>query len=128
MLKYVGIRLLQAIPVLFFIMPASFLLIHLVPGDPARIQLGSRAPVAQVDALRRQLGLDRPLVEQFWTFLTGAVRLNFGESLALHQSVGGVIRSKAGVTVLLMLYSLVVSLILTIPLGILAAVKRDRPV
>jgi peptide/nickel transport system permease protein len=128
MLKYVGIRLLQAIPVLFFITLASFLLIHLVPGDPARIQLGPKAPVAQVDALRRQLGLDRPLVEQFWTFLTGAVKLNFGESLALHQSVGSVIRSKAGVTVLLMLYSLVVSLILTIPLGILAAVKRDRPV
>jgi peptide/nickel transport system permease protein len=128
MLKYVGIRVLQAIPVLFFIMLASFLLIHLVPGDPARIQLGSHAPQSQVEALRRQLGLERPLIAQFWTFATGAVHLSFGESLSLHQSVGTVIRSKAGLTTLLMLYSLMISLVLTVPLGILAAVKRDRPV
>lgn len=128
MLKYVGIRVLQAIPVLFFIMLASFLLIHLVPGDPARIQLGSHAPQSQVEALRRQLGLERPLIAQFWTFVTGAVRLSFGESLSLHQSVGTVIRSKAGLTTMLMLYSLVISLVLTVPLGILAGVKRDRPV
>lgn len=126
MLRYVGIRLLQAIPVLLVITLASFLLIHLVPGDPARIQLGPRAPIAQVDALRHQLGLDRPLSAQFWSFLSGAVRLNFGESLSLHQSVGGVIRSKAGVTVLLMLYSLLLSLVLMVPLAIVAAVKRDR--
>jgi peptide/nickel transport system permease protein len=128
MLKYVGIRVLQAIPVLFFIMLASFLLIHLVPGDPARIQLGSHAPQSQVEALRRQLGLERPLIAQFWTFVTGAVHLSFGESLSLHQSVGTVIRSKAGLTTMLMLYSLLISLVLTVPLGILAAVKRDRPV
>lgn len=128
MLKYVGIRMLQAIPVLFGITIASFFLIHLVPGDPARIQLGPRAPVAQVDLLRRQLGLDRPLLAQFWTFLSGAVRLNFGESLALHQPVGSVIGAKAGVTVMLMAYSLLVGLVLTIPLGILAAVRRDGPI
>ena len=128
MLKYVGIRVLQAIPVLFFIMLASFLLIHLVPGDPARIQLGSHAPQSQVEALSRQLGLERPLIDQFWTFVTGAVHLSFGESLSLHQSVGTVIRSKAGLTTMLMLYSLLISLVLTVPLGILAAVKRDRPV
>ncbi|MGA8355181.1 MAG: ABC transporter permease [Solirubrobacteraceae bacterium] len=128
MLKYVGIRVLQAIPVLFFIMLASFLLIHLVPGDPARIQLGSHAPQSQVEALSRQLGLERPLIDQFWTFVTGAVHLSFGESLSLHQSVGTVIRSKAGLTAMLMLYSLLISLVLTVPLGILAAVKRDRPV
>ncbi|MFZ2049925.1 MAG: ABC transporter permease [Solirubrobacteraceae bacterium] len=128
MLKYVGIRVLQAIPVLFFIMLASFLLIHLVPGDPARIQLGSHAPQSQVEALRRQLGLERPLIAQFWTFVTGAVHLSFGESLSLHQSVGTVIRSKAGLTTMLMLYSLLISVVLTVPLGILAAVKRDRPV
>lgn len=125
MLKYVGLRILQAVPVLIGITLASFLLIHLVPGDPARIQLGPHATVAQVVALKRQLGLDRPLLTQYWSFLSGAVHLSFGESLALHQSVGTIIGSKVGVTVLLVLYSLVISLLLTMIFGVVAAVRRD---
>ena len=128
MFKYVGLRLLQALPVLFGITVASFLLIHLVPGDPARIQLGPRATMAEVATLKRQLGLDRPLLAQYWSFLSGAVRFQFGESLALHQSVGGIIKSKLGVTLWLLVYSLFVSLVLTLPFGVIAAVKRDRPV
>jgi peptide/nickel transport system permease protein len=128
MLKYAGIRVLQAVPVLLGITVASFLLIHLVPGEPARIELGARAPASEVLALRRQLGLDRPLPDQYWKFLTGIVRFNFGESLALHQAVGGIIRAKIGVTAWLMLYSLVLSMVLTVPLGVVAAVRRDRGV
>jgi peptide/nickel transport system permease protein len=126
MLKYAGIRVLQAVPVLLGITVASFLLIHLVPGEPARIELGARAPASEVFALRRQLGLDRSLPDQYWKFLSGIVSFNFGESLALHQAVGGIIRAKIGVTAWLMLYSLVLSMVLTIPLGVLAAVKRER--
>ncbi|MGA8355170.1 MAG: ABC transporter permease [Solirubrobacteraceae bacterium] len=128
MFKYVGLRLLQALPVLLGITVASFVLIHLVPGDPARIQLGPHATVAEVAALKRQLGLDRPLLAQYWSFLSGAVKFQFGESLALHQPVGGVIRGKLGVTLWLLVYSLFVSLVLTLPFGVIAAVKRDRPV
>ncbi len=127
MWKYVGLRLLQAIPVLIGVTVASFLLIHLVPGNPARIQLGPRATASAVRELDRHLGLDRPLLSQYWTFLGGAVRFHFGESLALHQSVGGLIGSRIGMTALLMLYSLLISLALTVPFALLAAVKRDRP-
>lgn len=126
MLRYVGLRLLQAIPVLIGITIVSFLLLHLVPGDPARIQLGPHATVAQVQALKRQMGLDRPLLDQYGTFLSNAISLNFGQSLALHQSVGSVIRSKVGVTALLMLYTFVLCVLLTVSFGVLAAVKRDR--
>jgi peptide/nickel transport system permease protein len=126
MLKYVGLRLLQAIPVLIGVTVASFLLIHLVPGDPARIQLGPRATASAVRQLDRQLGLDHPLASQYVSFLAGAVRLHFGESLALHQSVGGLIGSRVGMTALLMLYSLLVSLVLTVPFALVAAVRRDR--
>jgi peptide/nickel transport system permease protein len=125
MLKYVGLRLLQAIPVLIGITVASFFLIHLVPGDPARIELGPRVPLSAVRALDHRLGLDRPLFDQYLSFLSGAVHLQFGESLALHQGVGGVIRSKLGVTALLMVYSLLISLLLTVPLALLAAIRRD---
>jgi peptide/nickel transport system permease protein len=128
MLKYVGLRLLQAIPVLFGITLASFLLIHLVPGDPARIQLGPHATAAQVAALKHQLGLDRPLLSQYWSFLKGAVHLSFGESLALHETVGTIIGSKVGVTALLIVYCLLISSLLTMVFGVIAAVKRESVV
>ncbi|MGA8355224.1 MAG: ABC transporter permease [Solirubrobacteraceae bacterium] len=127
MLKYVGLRLLQAIPVLIGITIASFVLIHLVPGNPARIQLGPRATAEAVRELDRQLGLERPLLSQYWTFLGGAVKLSFGESLALHQAVGRLIGSRVGMTALLMAYSLAISLALTIPFALIAAVRRDSP-
>jgi peptide/nickel transport system permease protein len=125
MLKYVGLRLLQAVPVLFGITLASFLLIHLVPGDPARIQLGPHATAAQVAALKHQLGLDRPLLSQYWSFLSGAVHLSFGESLALHEAVGTIIGSKVGVTALLIVYCLAISILLTMIFGVIAAVRRE---
>lgn len=128
MLRYVGSRVVQAIPVLFGITLFSFFLIHLVPGDPARIQLGPHAPISQVAALRRQLGLDQPLLQQYLSFVGGAVKFSFGQSLAEHRSVSSLISARIGVTALMMGYSLVVSLIVTVPLGILAAVKRDHPV
>lgn len=126
MLKYIGARIIQTIPILLGITIGSFFLIHLVPGDPARIQLGPHATYAQVAALRHLLGLDRPLLTQYWSFLSGAVRLHFGESLSLHQPVGTLITSRIGATALLVVYSLLVSVVVTIPLGIIAAVRRDR--
>lgn len=126
MLRYVGLRCIQAIPVLIGISIASFLLIHLVPGDPARIQLGAHASPHQVEALREKLGLDRSLVAQYFSFLGGVVHFSFGESLSLHRSAGGVIGDKAGVTALLVCYSLVIALVLTIPLGVISAVRHGR--
>ncbi len=126
MLKYVGARVAQTVPILVAITVGSFFLIHLVPGDPARIQLGPHATTAQVAALRHLMGLDKPLASQYWSFLSGAVRLHFGESLSLHQPVGGLIASRVGATALLVLYSLLVSVVVTVPLGVIAAVRRDR--
>jgi peptide/nickel transport system permease protein len=126
MVKYVGLRLLQAIPVLLGISIASFLLIHLVPGDPGRVELGPHATAGAVRQLDHQLGLNRPLLSQYLTFLGGAVHLDFGESLALHQGVGGLIGSRVGVTALLLAYSLLISLLLTIPLALISAVRRER--
>jgi peptide/nickel transport system permease protein len=82
--------------------------------------------MAQVAALKHQLGLDRPLLTQYLSFLSGAVHLHFGESLALHEGVGRIIGSKVGVTGLLIVYCLVISVLLTIIFGVIAAVKRDR--
>jgi peptide/nickel transport system permease protein len=126
MLRYLGSRFVQIVPVLFGITLFSFFLIHLVPGDPARIQLGPHATTAQIAALKHELGLDRPLLQQYLSFLGGAVKLSFGSSLSAHQSVGTLISDRMGVTALMVVYSLIISLVITIPLGIVAAVKRDR--
>ncbi len=128
MLKYVGLRVLQAIPVLIGITIASFVLIHLVPGDPARIQLGPRAAAGAVRQLDHQLGLDKPLFSQYLAFLSSAMKFSFGESLALHQSVGGLIDARIGVTALLMAYSLAISLVLAIPFALIGAVKQDTAI
>jgi peptide/nickel transport system permease protein len=127
-LRYVADRIVQMVPVLFGITLFSFLLIHLVPGDPARLQLGPHATPAQVAALQHQLGLDKPLIQQYLSFLGGVFKLSFGQSLSAHQSVGSLIGARVGVTALTVLYSLVISLIVTIPLGVWAAVRRDQPI
>lgn len=126
MLKYTLARLVHALPVLLSISVGSFILIHLVPGDPARIELGPHAPLYAIAALKRQLGLDRPLIDQYLSFLGGAVKLSFGESLAYREPVGGLITARLGVTFLLMAYSLVLSVAIAVPLAVIAAVKRER--
>lgn len=128
MLKYIVRRIFHSLPVLLSISIGSFILIHLVPGDPARIALGPRAPLAEIAALKRQLGLNRPLTDQYLSFLSGAVKFSFGESLTYHQPVGTLITAHLGVTFLLMAYSLVLSVAITIPLAVIAAVKRERVV
>jgi peptide/nickel transport system permease protein len=124
--KYFALRLLQAVPVLIGITIVSFFLIHLVPGDPARIQLGTHASASQVAALRHQLGLDRPLFAEYVSFMKGVVRFDFGESLALHRPAGGVILTKMGATAILLLYSLFIALLLAVPMGVLAAVRHGK--
>jgi peptide/nickel transport system permease protein len=126
--RYVGIRCLQAIPVLIGITFVSFLLLQLVPGDPARIQLGTHASASQVAALRHELGLDRAFFDQYLSFLGGIAHFDFGESLTLHRPVGEVIWSRLGVTALLLLYSLLIALTLTVALGVLAAVRHGKPI
>jgi peptide/nickel transport system permease protein len=125
MLSYTARRLLQIIPVLIGITLFSFLLINLVPGDPVRIELGPHASFAQVEHLREQLGLNESLINQYLHFLGGAATLDFGESLALHQGVGTLISARIGPTAFLVLYSLVLSLLITVPFGVLAAVRRE---
>ena len=81
MTGYILRRIVQAIPVLIGITLASFLLIHLVPGDPARIILGARATPQAIADLNHELGLDRSLLAQYASFVGGAVHLDFGDSI-----------------------------------------------
>ena len=125
MTAYVLRRLLGVIPVLVLVALGSFLLIHLVPGDPAVIMLGNEATPAQLEMLRTQLGLDRSLPEQFILWLGHALRGNLGESFFLGRPVSRALLERLPATMQLAVLSLVFSLLIGIPAGLLAAVRQN---
>jgi peptide/nickel transport system permease protein len=123
---YILRRVVQAIPVLIGITLASFLLIHLVPGDPATIILGAHATPDAVANLNHQLGLDQPVLAQYWDFVSGAVTLDFGDSIKQNTAIGPILGERIPVTAFLLLYSVVISIVVAVPLAIVSALRRNR--
>jgi len=126
-LYFIAKRLIQAIPVLFIITLFSFSIIHLVPGDPVQVMLGSRASAEAIATLRGQLGLDQPLTAQYIDFIRGAVHLDFGQSLFLRAPVGPIAIERAKNSAGLLIYAIIISLLIAVPLAMLAAIRRNRP-
>jgi peptide/nickel transport system permease protein len=124
MTRYIIRRLLLAIPVLLGIMTAVFILLQLIPGDPALALAGEKATVEQVERVREEFGLNRPLPVQYLYFLKSAFTLNFGDSLRTHQPVVGELRQFFGATLELSLAALIIALIIGIPAGVIAATHR----
>jgi len=124
MLRYLIRRLLLTIPVLLGVATLVFALIHLVPGDPAQSMLGEGASPGEVTALRHSLGLDRPLLTQYASFLGGAVRGDLGTSFRYGTPVTREIAARLYRTVQLAVSAMLVALMVALPLGILAAVFR----
>src|SRR5476651_2679640 len=94
MLNYFIKRLLGLIPTLLIVAVLVFLFVHLLPGDPARLVAGPNADASVVALVRQDLGLDKPLPEQFLHFVTHAIRGDFGTSLVSKRSVGSEISSR----------------------------------
>ena len=122
--RFLARRLVLTIPVLLGVATLVFSLIHLIPGDPAQAMLGEAAPQADVEELRRQLGLDRPLVEQYGVFLSGLVKGDLGTSLRTGQPVTEQIVERMPATFELAAAAMLVAIVFSIPLGIAAAVRR----
>jgi peptide/nickel transport system permease protein len=112
--------------VLFGVSVVAFALMHLVPGDPARIALGPRASTQAVAAAHHALGLDKPLITQYLDFITGAVHGDFGYSIDQHASVGSLVGPRIAPSLLLLLYATVLSVLFAVPLGLISALHRDR--
>jgi peptide/nickel transport system permease protein len=123
---YILRRVLEAIPVLIGITLASFLLIHLVPGDPATIILGAHATPEAVANLNHQLGLDEPVLSQYWDFVSGAVTLDFGDSIKKNTAIGPILGERIPVTLFLLIYSVAISIVVAVPLAIASALRRNR--
>ena len=125
MIVYLVRRLFGVVPVLVLVALSSFLLVYLVPGDPAMVMLGSDATPQQLQSLRTQMGLDRSLPEQFVLWLGQALRGNLGESFFLGRPVTQALMERLPATMQLAMLSLVFSLLIGIPAGIVAAVRQN---
>ncbi len=125
MLAYLLGRLLALLPVLLVVAVVVFVLVHLTPGDPARVLLGQDATPGQVAVLRHELGLDRPLPFQFVRWLGRALHGDLGLSLFQHVPVVADIVAHAGPTATLALLGLTVALLIGIPVGVVSAVFRN---
>ena len=128
MLRFLARRLLLGIPVLLGVATLVFALIHLIPGDPAQAMLGDTASQDDVETLRRQLGLDRPLLQQYGVFLAGLVRGDLGTSLRTGLPVTEQIFERMPATAELAAAAMIVALAVALPLGIAAAVWRGTAV
>jgi peptide/nickel transport system permease protein len=124
MARYILRRVIFMLPVALFVSFIVFMLIHLVPGDPVRVLLGEEATPQTVAALQHQLGLDKPLPQQFGLWLWQAIHGNLGTSIQLQQPVIQALLQRIPVTLELGLASLVYSLALAIPLGVYSATHR----
>ena len=123
-LFYAGKRFLQVIPALFGISIAVFLLVHLIPGDPADIILGQTATPARSKVIHHLLGIDRPIFIQYFSFLNHLFHGSLGTSFFNNQSVSRLILGRLSATAFLMVGGILFSLFISVPLAILAASRE----
>lgn len=114
------------VPVLLGVSLISFFAIHLVPGDPIQIMLLGRASPETVAAMHAEYGLDRPLWEQYLGFIGGALQGDLGRSIVQKTTVAELVGDGLGVSLYLLVYGAVLSVLIAVPLAMWAAIRRDR--
>lgn len=126
LVSFIARRLLQLIPTLAFILIVVFVLVRLLPGDPASAILGDRAIDADVERINRELGLDKPLPVQFAVFVKSVVTGNLGNSISLKVPVTQLIAQRLPITIMLTVMAALIAVAMAVPLAFLAALKRDQ--
>jgi ABC-type dipeptide/oligopeptide/nickel transport system permease component len=125
MIRYTATRLLLAIPILLVVFTLVFVVIRVIPGDPAQVALGDYASKQAVDALRERMGLNDPLHVQYFRYLGGLLRGDFGESLITGASISENVAYALPYTLQLTFASVLVGMTLGIPLGVVTATNRN---
>jgi peptide/nickel transport system permease protein len=124
MLGYIAKRLIATLPVMAVVAIFVFALLRLTPGDPAAIIAGSAATTQDVEGIRLKLGLDRPIVTQFFVWLGNMAAGDFGESFFFKKTVASLIADRIEPTLMLSLTTIVLSVLIAVPLGVLAAYRQ----
>jgi peptide/nickel transport system permease protein len=120
-------RFLILIATLVLVSGVIFLVLKVIPGDPAQLILGIQATPETLRELRHKLGLDLPLAVQYWNWVSAVLRGNFGQSITYDVPISTLIASRLAVTIPLAILSILFAVALSIPLGIYAALRRNRP-
>ncbi|MGN0405287.1 MAG: ABC transporter permease [Bariatricus sp.] len=126
MRRYIVKRILQMIPVVILVSIFSFMIIHFAPGDPINMYIRQDMTQQEIDELRVDLGLDGTIAEQYLAWLSNICRGNWGNSLINHQPVAKQIFEKLPATLLLMGTSFVLSILMSIPLGLVSGMKKNK--
>jgi peptide/nickel transport system permease protein len=123
--RYIAQRILLVIPMIWVILTLVFLVLRVAPGDPVSAALGGKLNQQALDQRREALGFNRPLIAQYWEYLSSVAHLDFGSTFSDNQPVLRVVRDNGGATLSLTLASFVVALVVGIPLGLIAGRYRD---
>jgi ABC-type dipeptide/oligopeptide/nickel transport system permease component len=123
--NYILRRLTQFIPVLFGITVIVFLLLHLIPGDPCRLMRGKFASDAVIQQCRDQYYFDKPVWFQYIQYMSHILKGDFGQSLLYHRPVLDIMKERLPVTVFLAIYSILLSILVSLPVGIGSALRKD---
>jgi ABC-type dipeptide/oligopeptide/nickel transport system permease component len=126
MLAFILRRLLLTLPVVWIVLTLVFGLIHMVPGDPVAQMLGEGASVTQVERMRHDLGLDRPVFEQYRTYMAGVLRGDLGTSFRFQEPVLRSILQRYPATIELAIAAAIFSLLVAVPFGVIGAIRRGR--
>jgi peptide/nickel transport system permease protein len=125
MRTYIARRLLASVFVVFLVTTAVFFIMRVLPGDPAAVILGTEATPENLEALRRQMGLDRPVPVQYWDWLTGVLRGDFGESLVLKEDILTLVLQRLPTTIPLATFAMVIATLIAVPAGVASALRRN---
>ena len=123
---YIRRRLILMVLVLFGVTVVIFGMVRILPGDPAFLILGDRATDQKAAELREQLGLNRPVLEQYWLFVSGFARGDMGQSLLYRQPVSALVLTRVPVSLALAAYAMGLAALITLFFGIVAAVNKGR--
>jgi peptide/nickel transport system permease protein len=125
--SYVLRRIVLIVPTLFGVTILTFVLSRIVPGDPARLAAGAQATPEMYEQIRREFGLDQPLPVQYWNYLTGLLQGDWGRSILSRRPVVDDLRVFWPATLELVIVAMLIAVTVGVPLGIIAAVRADRP-
>ena len=126
MLRYALFRIALVIPLLFGLSLLVFIIGRVLPGDPAGLAAGPYATQAQRDQIAADYGLDKPIPVQYWNYISGVLRGDFGKSLMTRRPVAGDVATYLPATIELVTFALLLAVIVGIPLGLIAGISRNR--
>ena len=126
MFRFIIKRLLEIIPILLIVSILIFLFVHMIPGDPARLVAGEDATLADVEMVRKELGLDKPIVEQYVTYMKNLFKGDMGNSLKTNRPVSEEIGERFMPTFWLTVWSMAWAVVVGLVIGVISATKRNK--